>query len=222
MAYKQMVPAGAHRLPPLPYPYSALEPVIGSLSLRVHHDVLHKNYVDALNKTELSLVKARRQNDFENIQQLERELAYNGSGDILHSIYWTIMSPLGTGGQPGPLTMQYINSYFGSFEAFKDQFTQAAAKVMASGWALMVWQPMWNRLEILTAEKHQDLTQWGVIPILVVDVWEHAYYLNYLYKRKEYVENWWNIVNWFEVERRLKLAIAGRLPLFTGMAPMNC
>jgi Fe-Mn family superoxide dismutase len=221
MVQNPMVPAGQHVLPPLPYPYNALVPVIGALTLQVHHDVLHKKYVDNLNKTELALAEAREKNDYANIQQLERELAYNGSGDILHSIYWTIMAPQNTGGQPGPATMKYITEYFGNFKAFTEQFTQAAINVMSNGWALLVWQPMWYRLEILTAERHQDLTQWGVIPILVVDVWEHAYYLDYLYKRKNYVDAWWNIINWYEVERRLIFAINGRLPLFMDMMPLQ-
>ncbi len=208
-----MVPPGGHQLPPLPYQYDALEPVISSKTLHLHHDIHHKTYVDDLNKAELKLVEARKNNDFDQIKFWENELAFNGSGHILHSIYWTIMTPVGTGGQPGYQTLNLINSYFGSFPAFHQQFSNAAAKVEGSGWAILTWQPTWQRLEILQAEKHQNLTQWSGIPVLVTDVWEHAYYLDYQNKRKDYVDAWWRLVNWFEVEKRIILALRGQVPL---------
>lgn len=208
-----MVPLGGHKLPPLPYPYNALEPVISSTTLRFHHDHHHKSYVEGLNKAEIKLAEARQKRDFALIKHWERELAFHGSGHILHSIYWTVMAPIGGGGQPGTLTQNLIISYFGNLPIFQEQFINAAVNVEASGWAILVWQPAWNRLEILTAEKHQDLTQWGGIPILVLDVWEHAYYLDYQYRREDYVRTWWQLVNWQEVERRLLLAIKARIPL---------
>lgn len=212
MQYSTM-PAGSHKLPPLPYPYNALEPIISSTTLKYHHDQHHKSYVEGLNKAELKLAEARLKRDFSLIKHWERELAFHGSGHILHSIYWTVMSPVGSGGQPGPLTQNQIVSYFGSFPTFQEQFTDAAIDVEASGWAILVWQPAWNRLEILNAEKHQNLTQWGGIPILTLDVWEHAYYLDYQYRRADYVKVWWQLVNWREVEKRLFLAIRGQMPL---------
>lgn len=208
-----MVPPGQHRVPPLPYPYNALEPVISSATLHFHHDFHHKTYVDDLNKTELKLVEARRRNDFDSIKCLEIDLAFNGSGHILHSIFWTVMAPVGQGGLPGPQTMRHINNYFGSFAAFQQQFTNAAIKVEGSGWAILSWQPTWHRLEILQAEKHQNLTEWSGIPILVLDVWEHAYYLDYQNRRKDFVNSWWRLVNWNEVERRLIMAMSGQVPL---------
>lgn len=213
MKYPIMVPPGQHQLPPLPYPYNALEPVISSTTLHFHHDIHHKTYVDDLNKAELKLVVARQNKDFELIKCLENELAFNGSGHILHSIYWTIMTPVGRGGQPGFYTLNQINNYFGSFIAFHQQFTNAAIKVEGSGWAILTWQPTWQRLEILQAEKHQNLTQWSGIPILVMDVWEHAYYLDYQNRRKDYANSWWQLVNWLEVERRLLLAMKGQISL---------
>jgi Fe-Mn family superoxide dismutase len=197
----------------LPYPYDALQPIISATTLRIHHDQHHKAYVDGLNKAELKLVELRRIDDFELIKYWENELAYNGSGHILHSIYWTIMAPVGTGGRPGRETLNQINRYFGTFDAFQTQFTNAAVKVEASGWTVLTWQPTWRRLEILQAEKHQDLTQWSGIPILVVDVWEHAYYLDYQNRRQEYVNAWWKLVDWNEVERRLLLAMRGQVPM---------
>lgn len=207
------VPPGQHKLPPLPYPYNALEPVISTTLLQIHHDRHHKTYVDGLNKAELKMVEARQNKDFSLIKHWERELAFHGSGHILHSIYWTIMAPFGRGGQPGVQTQSQINGYFGSLSIFKEQFSAAAVDVEASGWAVLVWNPSWRRLEILTAEKHQDLTQWGGIPILVLDAWEHAYYLDYQNKRKDYVDAWWQLVNWYELERRLHLAMGGLVPL---------
>lgn len=207
------VPAGKHQLPPLPYAYDALEPVVSAATLKNHHDHHHQTYVDGLNKAELALADARRQNNFTAVKNLENELAFNGSGHILHSLYWTIMAPVGCGGGPGCWTSEEINKYFGGFEAFLRQFTAAATKVEGSGWGILAWNPAWQHLEILTAEKHQTLTEWGAIPILVVDVWEHAYYLDYQYKRDVYVRDWLKLINWFEVENRLGLAMQGQLPL---------
>jgi Fe-Mn family superoxide dismutase len=209
-----MLLPGQHQLPPLPYPYNALEPVISEKALRIHHDKHHKAYVDGLNEAENSLEDARQTNNYKYIKYWENELAFNGSGHILHSIFWTIMAPSGTRSQPGSNTLNQINSYFGSFNAFKDQFKNASEKVEASGWGILAWLPVWERLEILQAEKHQDLTQWSGIPILVCDVWEHAYYLDYQNKRKDYINAWWNLVNWNEVENRLVQAMNGQLPVF--------
>ncbi|WXJ80071.1 Superoxide dismutase [Mn/Fe] [Moorella thermoacetica] len=206
------VPPGGHRLPPLPYPYNALEPVISERQLRIHHDRHHLAYVEGLNKAELKMVEARQKGDFVLVKHWERELAFHGSGHILHSIYWTVMAPW-SGSGPGSLVREKITSYFGSISAFQEQFTRAAIDVEGSGWALLVWQPAWGRLEILTAEKHQDLTQWGAIPILVLDVWEHAYYLDYQNRRADYVKAWWQLVNWPEVERRLQMALPAGMPL---------
>ena len=209
-----MVPTGQHQLPKLPYAYNALEPVISSDLLRLHHDQHHKSYVDGLNKAELKLVEARQKRDFSLIKHWERELAFHGSGHILHSIYWTTMAPIRNRWEtPGAQTTNYITNYFGSLIGFIDQFTAAAISVEASGWALLVWQPAWGRVEILTIEKHQNLFQAGSIPILIIDAWEHAYYLDYQNRRKDYVNVWWQLVNWYEVERRLEQAMHGLMPL---------
>ncbi len=204
---------GMHQLPPLPYPYNALEPVISEEALRIHHDKHHKAYVDGLNKAEVKLAEARRKNNFEFIKYWENELAFNGSGHILHSIFWTVMAPAGTGGQPGLYTASHISSYFGSYDIFREQFINATVKVEGSGWGILAWQPAWRRLEILQAEKHQNLTQWSSIPILICDVWEHAYYLDYQNKRREYIDAWWNLINWYEVEKRLLMAMQGQVTL---------
>ncbi|MGE5573909.1 MAG: superoxide dismutase [Bacteroidota bacterium] len=206
------VPPGGHRLPPLPYAYDALEPYISETQLRIHHDRHHAAYVEGLNAAELALVDERARLDFSLVRYWERELAFNGSGHILHSIYWTNMSPSG-GGEPTGLVRDHIVAHFGSVMAFHEQFSRAALDVEGSGWGVLVWQPQWGRLEILTAWRHEDLTQWGTIPVLVLDVWEHAYYLDYQNRRADYIRAWWNVVNWPDVERRLRLAMAAQVPM---------
>jgi len=207
---------GKHQLPPLPYAYDTLEPVISARTLKIHHNEHHKAYVEGLNKAEIALAEARRQKDFSLIKYWEKELAFQGSGHILHSIYWTIMAPVGTGGTPCENTMKEICTSFGSFDAFILQFVNAAAKVEGSGWSILVWNPAWRRLEILMAEKHQNLTQWGSIPILLVDVWEHAYYLDYQSKRENYVRKWLGLIDWCEVKNRLLMSKKAKMPLICG------
>ncbi len=208
------VPIGGHKLPPLPYGYAALEPIIDRETLEIHHNKHHKAYVDGLNKAEIALMISRESGDYAYIKFWEKELAFNGAGHILHSIYWTIMAPLDAGGSPRCETQLMIDSYFGSLGAFKAQFSEAAKTVEGSGWGVLIYNLAFGRLEILQCEKHQNLTQWSGPPVLVCDVWEHAYYLKYQNRRPDYVDAWWRLVNWYEVERRVLLAKAGRLPLF--------
>ena len=211
---EEPVPVGGHVLPPLPYGYDALAPVIDQKTLILHHDIHHLGYVNGLNKAEKHLEEARSAGNFDLIKYWENELAFNGSGHILHSLYWTVMQPVSLGeDMPKTHTMKDITDYFGSYGAFKKQFTEAAAAVEGSGWCVLVYNPAFRRLEILQVEKHQNLTQWGVIPILAIDVWEHAYYITYQNKRAEYIKEWYKIINWSEVEKRLGMAKKARLPL---------
>ncbi|MDR6998600.1 superoxide dismutase [Neobacillus niacini] len=197
--------AGGHTLPELSYPYNALEPYISEEIMRLHHGQHHQSYVNGLNNAELNLKKARESNDYSLIKHWSRELAFHGSGHYLHTIFWKNMSPNGGGVPQGPLKDE-IESYFGSFSSFKRHFTEAAKQVEGAGWALLVWSPMARHLEILQTERHMLLTQWNTVPLLVLDVWEHAYYLQYKNKRAEYVENWWNIINWHDVGMRFEKA----------------
>lgn len=192
----------AHELPPLPYDYSALEPHYEERTLRLHHGAHHKAYVEGLNNAESRLAEARERGDFALVKHWERELAFHGSGHILHSMFWENMKPGGGGPAAGPVA-EGIERDFGGFEIFKKQFSAAAAAVEGSGWALLCRLPAFDKLEILTAEKHQNLTQWGAVPLLVLDLWEHAYYLQYQNKRAAFIEAWWNLVNWEDVNRRL-------------------
>lgn len=199
------VPIGGHTLPPLPYPYNALEPYIDEKTMRIHHDKHHQSYVDGLNTAEKKLEEARKTGNFDLVKHWERELAFNGAGHYLHTIFWTIMNPKG-GGKPEGTLAEQIKQDFGSYEAFKQQFSQAAEKVEGGGWAILVWSPRAGRLEILQAEKHQNLSQWDVVPLLPLDVWEHAYYLKHQNERKKYIEDWWNVVYWPAVQERYNKA----------------
>lgn len=201
----QPVPIGGHTLPPLPYPYNALEPYIDEKTMRIHHDIHHKSYVDGLNTAEKKLQEARKSGNFDLVKHWERELAFNGAGHYLHTIFWDIMSPNG-GGKPDGELLEQIKRDFGSYDAFHKQFSNAAEKVEGGGWAILVWSPRSQRLEILTAEKHQNLSQWDIVPLLPLDVWEHAYYLKHQNNRKDYISDWWNVVYWPAVAERYNQA----------------
>ena len=214
MITQQPIPTGGHVLPSLPYSYDALSPVIDAETLKIHHGIHHQGYVTGLNKAEKYLEEARTKGIFDLIKYWENELAFNGSGHILHSIYWTIMQPASVPARtPKAQTAKEIEAYFGSYEAFRKQFVQSAISVEGSGWCVLVYNPAFRRLEILQIEKHQNLTQWGVIPILTIDVWEHAYYLKYQNKRADYVDKWYEVINWSEVDRRLSFAKKAKMPL---------
>jgi Fe-Mn family superoxide dismutase len=191
-----------HELPPLPYDYNALEPHIDEATMKLHHDIHHAGYVKGLNAAEEALAKAREAGDMSAIRKLCDDLAFHGSGHYLHNIFWENMSPNG-GGKPSGDLAAAIDKYFGSYEAFEKQFKAAAATVQGSGWGLLVWAPQdGGRLEILQAEKHNNLTQWGCTVLLAIDVWEHAYYLNYQNKRPAYIDAFFNVVNWDDVAKR--------------------
>ncbi len=198
---KRPVPIGGHALPPLPYAYDALAPHIDQKTMKLHHTKHHQSYVDGLNKAEKMMEQAREKDDFSLIKHWEREAAFHGAGHYLHTIFWNVMSPEGGGKATGPIAAQ-INKDFVSFDKFKAHFSKAAEQVEGVGWAILVWSPRSHRLEILQAEKHQNLSQWDVIPLLVLDVFEHAYYLSYQNERDKYIEAWWNVVNWSHVNER--------------------
>ncbi|PYZ91984.1 superoxide dismutase [Salipaludibacillus keqinensis] len=201
----QPVPIGGHRLPPLPYSYDALEPVIAEEIMRLHHLEHHQSYVDGLNKAEREMQNARETDNYDLIRHWEREAAFHGAGHYLHTMFWANMSPTGGGEPTGELSQQIIQD-FGSYEMFKRHFSEAAKKVQGAGWALLVWSPRANRLEILQAEFHHLLSQQDAIPLLGLDVWEHAYYLQYKNNRGEYVDKFWSIIDWENVNDRFEQA----------------
>jgi Fe-Mn family superoxide dismutase len=193
----------AHKLPPLPYAYDALEPYIDEQTMRLHHDIHHAGYVKGLNTAEEKLAEARKAGEFSLVKHWSREAAFHGSGHLLHSIFWPNMIAASQAkAEPSGALAEAIKSDFGSFDAFKAQFIAASGAVEGSGWGILAYRPDDDSLVILTAEKHQNLTQWGVVPLLVLDVWEHAYYLKYQNRRGEYVQNFFNIINWDDVAGR--------------------
>lgn len=187
----------------LPYPMDALEPYYSKETLVLHYNILYAGYVDNTNKTEEKLRKAREENAFENIKCLEKDLSFFGSGAILHELFFTNMGPA-IPTSPSIELMQQINTDFGSYDKFKAQFTESSKVVEASEWNLLVWVPDFNRLEVLQCEKHQNLTLWGCMPLLVLDMWEHSYYLQYKTSRADYINAFWNIVNWNAINKRWK------------------
>jgi Fe-Mn family superoxide dismutase len=192
----------AHELPPLPYEYNALEPHIDEQTMRLHHDKHHLAYVNGLNTAETKLAEARDKGDFALVKHWEREAAFHGAGHFLHCIFWENMGPNG-GGEPAGKLADAIKSRFGGYDKFIAHFKAAGAAVEGSGWVLLVKNNMTKALDILTAEKHQDLTQWVVTPLLVCDVWEHAYYLKYQNNRAAYIEAFTKVINWDDVTKRL-------------------
>ncbi len=196
---------GQHVLPPLPYAYDALEPHISAEIVKIHHDKHHAGYVKGLNKTELALANARSTKDFGDVAALERALAFHGSGDMNHTIYWENMKPGGAKAPSGGLAAQ-IAADFGSFDAFKAQFTAAAATVEGNGWGALVYSPAFKRLYTLAMLNHQNSHMTGAITLLITDVWEHAYYLKYQNRRGDYLDAWWQLVNWDDVAARFAKA----------------
>ncbi len=202
-------PKQDHKLPPLPYDYNALEPYIDEQTMRLHHDKHHQGYVNGLNKAEEMLTQARSSGDYSLVQHWSRQAAFHGGGHWLHSMFWKVMAPNGKGGggEPSGVVMDAIKSDFGSFDAFKKQFTSAANAVEGSGWALLLYRMEDKKLIVLQAENQQKLSVWGAVPVLGIDVWEHAYYLKYQNRRLDYIESWWNVVNWKQIELNLNALI---------------
>ena len=178
----------------LQYPLNALEPYYDEQTLNIHYNKLYVWYVDNSNKTEEKLKLAREANDFSNIKCLERDLTFYGSGVILHELFFDNMGPT-IPTSPDVNLMSQIIKDFGKFEGFKKQFTESAKVVEASGWNLLVWVPRFNKLESIQCEKHQNLNLWECKPMLVWDMWEHSYFLQYKYKRIDYINSFWNIIN---------------------------
>lgn len=196
------IPYGKHRLPPLPYAYNALEPYISEEIMRLHHDKHHKSYVDGLNKAEVALYKNRNKDP---IKHWLREQAFHGSGHYLHTIFWENMTPNSTKKPSGELLLK-IEQDFGSWNNFKKLFSDVADSVEGVGWAILLWQPRSGKLGIQSFEKHQLFQIADTIPLLVLDMWEHAYYLQYKTDKKAYIDNWWNVVNWENVNERYQNA----------------
>ena len=198
--------ANEHKLPDLPYGYDALEPHYDEQTVRLHHDLHHAGYVKGLNAAEEKIAAMIKSGDFAAVKAACADLAFHGSGHILHSMFWTNMKPNG-GGEPTGDLAAAIDKQFGSYEAFRNLFLMAANAVAGSGWGILAHRKADDALVVLQAEKHENLTQWGVAPILALDVWEHAYYLKYQNKRPEWTKAFMeHLVNWDDVAKRLAQA----------------
>ncbi|MCD0449693.1 superoxide dismutase [Actinocorallia sp. API 0066] len=190
-----------YALPDLPYDYAALEPAITGEILELHHDKHHAAYVKGANDTLEQLEEARAKEQFGGLVGLEKTLAFNLSGHILHSIFWDNLSPDG-GDRPEGELAAAIDDQFGSFEGFQKQLTLATQTVQGSGWGVLAWEPVGRKLIVTQVYDHHGNVGIGSTPLLVFDAWEHAYYLQYKNVRPDYVAKLWDLVNWTDVTRR--------------------
>jgi Fe-Mn family superoxide dismutase len=197
-----------YTLPDLPYSYGALAPAISEQQLTIHHQKHHQAYVNGANAVLEKLEKARRDGTDPDMKAILKELSFHTGGHRMHSKFWENMAPAGRGGGgvPGGALAEVIAGEFGSFERFKKEFTQAAVSVEGSGWAALTFDPHTLRPLLAQIEKHTVNTHPFQI-LLVLDVWEHAYYLDYRNDRAKFVENFWNVVNWEPVEKRRRKAL---------------
>ncbi len=194
----------AYSLPELPYDYAALEPHISGKIMQLHHDKHHQAYVTGANTALDKLAEARESGDLAAVNLHTKNLAFNLGGHVNHSVFWENLSP--EGGEPAGELLQALENFFGSVDAFKKHFSAVAAGVQGSGWAILAWDTIGARPIITQLYDQQGNLALGLIPLLTLDVWEHAYYLDYLNVRADYIAAWWNIVNWNDVAARLERA----------------
>jgi superoxide dismutase, Fe-Mn family len=203
-----------YTLPDLRYDFGALEPHISGKIMELHHDKHHAAYVKGANDALEKLDEARDKEDFTRLGALEKSLAFNLSGHVLHSLFWQNLTPKGGGEAEGELA-QAISNDFGSFAKMKRQLTEAASTIMGSGWGALVWEPLAGKLLTTQIYDHQSNLAQGGVPILVLDAWEHAYYLQYQNKKTDFFAAVWSVWNWedvgerFATVRSLDIAIAG-------------
>jgi Fe-Mn family superoxide dismutase len=183
----------------LPYEYDALKPSISRQVLEWHHDTHHQGYVNGVNTAEEKLEQQREEGDFSNTGSLLNSFTHNYAGTVLHEIFWQNMSPNG-GGRPEESLMEKIEEDFGSYEAWKKEFKAAASS--ASGWALLVYIPRHDELHNVAVDRHDEGAVWGAHPVLALDVWEHSYYHDYGPARGEFIDGFFDVVDWeFSQER---------------------
>jgi len=205
-----------YNLPDLPYDYGALEPHISGAIMQLHHDKHHKAYVEGANRTMDQLHEARTREDFSQVGALSHALAFHISGHVLHSLFWQNLGPQ-AGGRPTGALAQAIDRDFGNFEHFRKQLTQVATTIMGSGWAALVFDPVTKRLGTTQIHDHQSEITQGGVPLLVLDAWEHAYYLQYKNEKAKFFDAVWNVWNWndvarrFEAAQKLDLALEGKV-----------
>ena len=199
---------GTYTLPELDYDYAALEPNISATIMELHHSKHHKAYVDGANTALEKLAEAREKNDFANVNKLQKDLAFHLGGHTNHSIFWKNLAP-GTEERPTGELAAAIDEYFGSFDAFKAHFTAAAMGLQGSGWAFLAWDAIGKNLIIEQLYDQQGNIAAATTPLLMLDMWEHAFYLDYKNVKGDYVTAFWNIINWADVSARFDAARVG-------------
>jgi len=195
-------------LPDLPYDYAALEPHISAQIMQLHHDKHHNTYVTGANTALEKMEEARANGDAAGAAKLSKDLQFNLGGHINHSIFWKNLSPEG-GDKPEGELAAAIDNFFGSFDAFRDQFTAVATTIQGSGWAILAYEPIAGNLVIEQMYDQQNGVPVATIPLLQLDMWEHAFYLDYQNVKADYVKAFWNIVNWADVAERFEKARGG-------------
>jgi superoxide dismutase, Fe-Mn family len=190
---------------PLPYSESFLEPYMDSETLHLHYTFHHGGAIKAANNDVKKISSALENNNLETVDFWTKKLAYHFSSHILHTIFWTNLTNKKS--EPSGELMKRIEKNFGTFERFKSYIATTSKNVDGNGWGILGYQPYSDSLTVLQCENHERLTQWGVVPLMVIDVWEHAYYLKYKNKRTDFVDALFNIINWDNVSQRLQTAI---------------
>ena len=190
-----------YELPELPYDYASLEPWISGQIMELHHDKHHATYVAGANTALEKMAEARESGDFGTVPMLEKNLAFNLGGHVNHSIFWKNLSPEG-GDKPEGELGAAIDDQFGSFDAFRSHFNTAATTIQGSGWAILAWDALGKRLIIEQLYDQQSNAALSSQPLLMLDMWEHAFYLQYKNVKADYVKAFWNVVNWADVQQR--------------------
>ncbi|MQA01607.1 MAG: superoxide dismutase [Streptosporangiales bacterium] len=190
-----------YSLPDLPYDYGALEPHISGQIMELHHSKHHQTYVTGTNTALEQMEEARATEKLQTVNLLQKNLAFNLAGHVNHSVFWPNMSPDG-GDKPDGDLAGAIDEFFGSFEGFQAHFTQTALGIQGSGWSILAWESLGQKLVIEQLYDHQGNMAVGTVPLLMLDMWEHAFYLQYKNVKPDYVKAWWNVVNWADVARR--------------------
>ena len=196
--------AHTYELPPLPYEFGALEPVISAEIMELHYTKHHQTYVNNLNKALCQYAEAEKQKDLAKMISLEQTIKFNGGGNVNHSIFWTNLAPKekGGGALPQGALSEAIQKKFGSLQSFMDKFSAKAIAIQGSGWCWLGYDQANDCLVIETCTNQDPLSTKGYVPLLGVDVWEHAYYLQYKSARADYVKATWDVVNWENVQER--------------------
>lgn len=194
-----------YALPDLPYDYAALEPYISGEIMELHHDKHHSTYVKGINTAVEQLAEARDAESFGSLSTLEKNLAFHLGGHVNHSVFWPNMSPDG-GDKPTGELAQVIEEYFGGFDKFRAHFEANALGVQGSGWSVLTWDMVAQRPFIIQHFDHHGNVPICMVPLLMLDMWEHAYYLQYKNDKATFVKQWWHIVNWADVQSRFDKA----------------